>query len=85
VSITSTGLGHDEKSGLMHAYNGNKRLRTPAAAEYLGVGVSTLEKWRCTGDGPRFSKLGGKIVTYSIKDLDRFADERTRQSTSEAA
>jgi len=31
----------------------HRRLRTPAAADYLGYAESTLEKKRLTGDGPR--------------------------------
>jgi predicted DNA-binding transcriptional regulator AlpA len=65
-------------------YEGNKRLRPRRASEYLGLSESTLNKWRCTGTGPRYSKLGGKIVVYDVDDLDRFAAARQRQSTSEA-
>ena len=36
----------------------HRRLRTPAAADYLGYAGSTLEKKRLTGDGPPFINLG---------------------------
>jgi predicted DNA-binding transcriptional regulator AlpA len=60
-------------------------LRTPAAAEYLGVGQSTLERKRIDGTGPKFRRLGAKIVTYAIDDLDAWASEQVHTSTSEPA
>lgn len=62
---------------------GRPKLRTPAAAEYLGMGESTLEKLRLTGDGPRYSKLGKRTVVYDEGDLDEYAAARRRRSTSD--
>jgi predicted DNA-binding transcriptional regulator AlpA len=59
-------------------------LRTPGAAQYLGVGQSTLERKRIDGTGPRFRRLGGKIITYCIDDLDAWASQQVFSSTSEA-
>jgi excisionase family DNA binding protein len=60
-------------------------LRTPDAAKYLGVGKSTLERKRIEGTGPAFRRLGTKIVTYAVKDLDAWASEQVLESTSQAA
>lgn len=46
-------------------------LNTSQAAEYLGLKKGTLEVWRCHGRGPRYSKLGSRVV-YSKEDLDLF-------------
>lgn len=59
------------------------RLRTPAAAKYCSVSASYLNKGRCYGYGPRYSRLPGGIVVYSIRDLDEWLDSRVRLSTSE--
>ena len=56
-------------------------VRTPDAAAFLGLSGRTLEKHRCTGTGPVFRKLGGRVV-YAIDDLEAWAAERTRNSTS---
>jgi hypothetical protein len=48
-----------------------KLLNTIDAAKYLGLKPGTLEVWRCHGRGPRYSKLGSRVV-YSIRDLDLF-------------
>jgi len=66
----------------MHPKEYRKLLSTGGAAEYLGLGQSTLEKWRLIGSGPRFVTLGRRIV-YDPEDLDAFARARKRSSTSE--
>jgi predicted DNA-binding transcriptional regulator AlpA len=57
-------------------------VRTHDAAAYLGLSGRTLEKHRCTGTGPVFRKLGGRVV-YAIEDLEAWAAERARNSTSD--
>ena len=57
---------------------------TDRAATYVGLGRSTLEKMRCTGDGPKFIRLGSRRVAYRQRDLDEWLDARPRcASTSE--
>jgi predicted DNA-binding transcriptional regulator AlpA len=50
-------------------------LRTKQAAAYLGLSKGVIDRWRLQGIGPRWSRLGKKIVVYSIEDLDAFLDE----------
>jgi hypothetical protein len=57
-------------------------LRTPDAAVHLGLSARTLEKHRCFGTGPIYRKLGGRIV-YAIADLDAWAEQGLRRSTSD--
>ena len=56
-------------------------MKVEMAAEYLGMSVSTLNKWRCHGGGPVFVTLGG-AVRYRREDLDIFITERRSSSTS---
>lgn len=61
-------------------------MSTPDAAKYLCVSSKVMEKWRVTGDGPPFMRLGGKIrgrIVYKIADLDSWANDRRRTSTSD--
>ena len=59
-------------------------LTTDQAAAHLALGRSTLEKWRCTGTGPKFIKLGLRRVGYHKTDLDEWIAARPRHaSTSE--
>ena len=57
-------------------------LATGEAAARLGLQPSTLEKWRSTGGGPLFVKLG-RAVRYRITDLDAFTAERLRAHTAQ--
>ena len=57
-------------------------LRTPDAARLLGLSGRTLEKHRTHGTGPRYRKLGGRVV-YTIEDLQAWADTGLRRSTSD--
>jgi excisionase family DNA binding protein len=57
-------------------------LRVKPAAEYLGVGVSTLNKLRISGGGPSYSKLGATVL-YDAADLDAWAEARKVCSTSQ--
>jgi hypothetical protein len=57
-------------------------LKTADAARYLGVSKSWLDKKRCDGSGPVYSRIGGTII-YRTEDLDLFVECRRRRSTSE--
>lgn len=56
-------------------------LDTAAAARLLGLSVSTLNKWRMTGDGPEFVKLGRRI-RYRHETLKKFVNDKVRPHTS---
>jgi predicted DNA-binding transcriptional regulator AlpA len=59
-----------------------RKLSVQEAARFLGLSASNLNKRRVTGGGPRFCKLGRRVV-YDIRNLEEWAAERKRQSTSE--
>lgn len=59
-------------------------LSTNQAAEYLGgLKPNTLEIWRVQGTGPAYKKLG-RLVRYSLEDLDAYLEAQTRQSTTQS-
>jgi predicted DNA-binding transcriptional regulator AlpA len=59
-------------------------LTTPQTADFLKLGVSTVEKLRCHGGGPKFIKLGSRRVAYLKSDLEEWIAARPRSgSTSE--
>jgi predicted DNA-binding transcriptional regulator AlpA len=57
-------------------------LRTPDAARVVGLSIRTLEKHRIYGTGPRYSKLGGRVV-YAIEDLQSWVQSGAKSSTSD--
>ena len=57
-------------------------LRTPEAARFVGLSIRTLEKHRIYGTGPRYAKLGGRVV-YRLEDLQTWVDSAAKASTSD--
>lgn len=55
---------------------------TREAAAYCRLGKPTLERFRISGDGPRYCKLGGS-VRYRRTDLDAWLESRLIRSTSD--
>lgn len=45
------------------------------------VAVRTLANWRCLGYGPKFSKIGGRIL-YPLHEIEAWESRRTADSTS---
>ena len=60
----------------MHSTEHHRKLNSPEAAEYLGISVSTLSKRRVDGDGPKYLKLGRRVV-YDTRDLDDWLDSHS--------
>lgn len=58
----------------------NSIMNVEQAAEYLGLATSTLNKWRCYGDGPTFLKLG-RSVRYRVSDLNDFLEQSEHENT----
>jgi Helix-turn-helix domain len=59
-------------------------LQTTPAASYLGLRPQTLRARRQRGDGPRFVRVARNRVLYDLAELDRWLNERTFASTTEA-
>ena len=67
----------DHNAGLPPRY-----LRTPEAARFLGLSGRTLEKHRTYGTGPKYSKIGGRVV-YAVEDLQAWVSRGEKRSTSD--
>jgi excisionase family DNA binding protein len=48
-------------------------LSVEDVADYLGVPVATVRRWRYVGDGPRSLKVG-RHVRYRREDVDAWLD-----------
>ena len=59
-----------------------RRVNTNGAADYIGWSASSLNKLRVKGGGPRYIKLGARVV-YDTADLDAWLAVHRRQSTSD--
>ena len=49
-------------------------------AAHWRISPRTLERWRCAGNGPRFLKLGSRVV-YRIADVEAFEVTRLHRRT----
>jgi hypothetical protein len=56
-------------------------LDTARAARYCGYGVGTLERYRISGAGPVYSRVGRRVL-YHRDDLDQWLRLGLRRSTS---
>jgi hypothetical protein len=54
------------------AFNRDERF----ASRYLGVNPETLRGWRKRGIGPRYVKLNGRLVKYSVLSLISFVESQ---------
>lgn len=57
-------------------------LNQTELAERWTISARTLERWRWTGDGPAFLKIGGRVV-YRLEDVLAYEQARYRRSTAE--
>lgn len=46
-----------------------------------GVMTITLARWRWTGKGPRFFKVG-RNIKYRVPDIEAYEEQKARQSTT---
>jgi predicted DNA-binding transcriptional regulator AlpA len=58
-------------------------LFTPSElAEFLSVSITTLERLRCQGEGPSFTKIGRRRVAYRWPAVRQWLEARERSSTA---
>jgi len=53
--------------------------QTELAARWT-ISPRTLERWRFTGEGPKFIKIGGRVA-YRLEDVEAYEAEQIRQAT----
>lgn len=58
-------------------------LNTREAAAFLGLSPRTLDRYRVTGEGPPFYKLGPRRVGYKKADMVAWVESRRLKSTSD--
>jgi predicted DNA-binding transcriptional regulator AlpA len=53
------------------------------AARYLNGARRTAQRWRTTGDGPPFVRLGPRRIAYRVSDVEAWARTRTFRSRAD--
>lgn len=60
------------------------RLTVKDAAEHVGLSASTLNKMRVEGRGPRYMRLGNRVI-YRRQDLDAYLERSVVETTDSRA
>jgi predicted DNA-binding transcriptional regulator AlpA len=55
----------------------SQMLTEKAVAARLGVTARTLQRWRTTGDGPAWIRIGPRMIRYSEAGVSAWAAART--------
>ncbi len=61
-----------------------KHLNQIDLAARWNISHRTLERWRWTGEGPQFVKLGGRVV-YRLEDVEAFEAVQIRNRTADTS
>lgn len=59
-----------------------RQVSSEEAAEFLGISIRKLEKYRREGDGPVFVRLSHKLVRYRVCDLLEFQEQHLQENNS---
>ena len=49
--------------------------------QYLPIASQTLARWAVEGQGPRFIKVGRRLVAYRVGDLREWLQNQTQTNT----
>ena len=56
-------------------------IRRSDLPKYLPIAAQTAARWACSGQGPRFIKVGRRLVAYRAGDLREWLRGRVRENT----
>lgn len=57
-----------------------KHLNQAELSRRWNISPRTLERWRWLGQGPRYVKLGGRVL-YRVEDIEAYELQQLHQST----
>ena len=60
-----------------------KHLNQVELSRRWSISPRTLERWRWLGQGPRYLKIGGRVV-YRLDDIETYEAQQVRTSTANA-
>lgn len=59
-----------------------RHLNQIELAARWNISHRTLERWRWSGEGPRFMKVGGRVV-YRLEEVEAYERSQLRVSTAD--
>lgn len=61
-----------------------KHLNQIELSRRWSISPRTLERWRWLGQGPRYLKIGGRVV-YRLEEIEAYEAQQIRASTAAGA
>lgn len=62
-----------EQLAELHALTDDALTTAQEAAAFLRLRYGTLAWYRCQGGGPKFTRVGPKLIRYRMRDLREYA------------
>lgn len=59
-----------------------KHLNQIDLSRRWNISHRTLERWRWLGEGPKYLKIGGRVV-YRLADIEAYEENQMRSNTSQ--
>lgn len=59
-----------------------RHLNQIELAARWNISHRTFERWRWSGEGPRYIKIGGRVV-YRLEDVEEYEREQIRASAAD--
>lgn len=63
----------------------DRLLREKEVAQILGTGLSTVQQWRLRGKGPKFCRLGSRMIRYRESDIRAYIENMEAYSSTSGA
>ncbi len=61
-----------------------KHLTQNELAARWNLSPRTIERWRSNGDGPRFVRLGNRVM-FRLEDVEAFEEQHLLESNADAS
>jgi len=58
-------------------------IRRSDLPRYLPIAAQTAARWSCQGTGPRYLKIGRRLVAYRAGDLREWLQGQVRENTAQ--
>lgn len=65
--------------------NDDNLIRRTDVPKYIPIAAQTLARWAVEGQGPRFIKLGRRLVAYRAGDLREWLHSQSHQNTCQGS
>jgi predicted DNA-binding transcriptional regulator AlpA len=77
VALPQSPEGHRDSSGATTQFATDTYLTEDEVSSRYHASPRTLQRWRVTGDGPSWVRLGQRKVAYRLSDCEAWAAART--------